>query len=102
VKSWQLVERFGAGSGNKPVLKRRRQSKVPASHKSFTDLARSISTPVGAPLTVLNLLTGKAESRSRDHTSWSKPGNRVALAVLAPCWAARDVQSGLFALDGGG
>ena len=100
VKSWQLAEKASvlAFLGNKPVLKDTK-AKAPADTlKKLTDGLLD-ANKAGAPLTVLNLLTGKSrEFASVTDYQLSKPGNRVAFAVLAPK-NSKDVQSGLFAFD---
>ena len=87
-----------AALGNKPVLKDAK-AKAPADTiRKLTDGLLD-ANKAGAPLTVLNLLTGRSrEFAAVTDYQLSKPGNRVAFAVLAPK-GSKDVQSGLFALD---
>ncbi|GAB3734210.1 prolyl oligopeptidase family serine peptidase [Hymenobacter agri] len=100
VKSWQLAEKAAvlAFLGNKPVLKDTKPKAPADTLKKLTDGLLE-ANKAGAPLTVLNLTTGKSrEFASVTDYQISKPGNRVAFAVLAPK-GSKDVQSGLFAFD---
>ena len=100
VKSFQLAEKASvlAFLGTRPLTKDAK-SKAPADTlKKLTDSLLE-ANKAGAPLTVLNLLTGKArEFAAVTEYQLSKPGNRTAFAVLAPK-NSKDVQSGLFAFD---
>ncbi|GAA3965629.1 alpha/beta hydrolase family protein [Hymenobacter antarcticus] len=100
VKSFQLAEKASvlAFLGTKPLVKDTK-AKAPADTlKKLTDGLLE-ANKAGAPLTVLNLLTGKArEFAAVTEYQLSKLGNRTAFAVLAPK-TSKDVQSGLFAFD---
>ena len=100
VKSWQLAEKASvlAFLGNKPVLKDAKPKAPADTLKKLTDGLLD-ANKAGAPLTVISLLTGKSrEFASVTDYQLSKPGNRVAFAVLAPK-GSKDVQSGLFTVE---
>ena len=100
VKSWQLAEKASvlALLGYKPVLKDARPKAPADTLKKLTDGLLDANR-AGAPLTVVSLLNGRTrEFASVTDYQLSKPGNRVAFAVLAPK-GSKDVQSGLFAFD---
>ena len=100
VKSWQLAEKASvlAFLGNKPVLKDAKPKTPADTLKKLTDGLLD-ANKAGAPLTVISLLTGKSrEFASVTDYQLSKPGNRVAFAVLGPK-NSKDVRSGLFAFD---
>ncbi|MBD2720656.1 alpha/beta hydrolase family protein [Hymenobacter armeniacus] len=100
VKSWQLAEKAAvlAFLGNKPVLKDAKPKAPADTLKKLTDGLLD-ANKAGAPLTVLNLPAGSSrEFAAVTDYQISKPGNRVAFAVLAPK-GSQDVQSGLYAFD---
>ena len=100
VKSWQLAEKAPvlAFLGNKPVLKETKPKAPADTLKKLTDGLLD-TNKAGAPLTVISLLNGRTrEFASVTDYQLSKPGSRVAFAVLAPK-NSKDVQSGLFVFD---
>ncbi|GAB2718004.1 peptidase S9 [Hymenobacter frigidus] len=100
VKSFQLAEKASvlAFLGTKPLVKDPKPKAPADTLKKLTDGLLE-ANKAGAPLTVLNLLTGKArEFASVTEYQISKLGNRTAFAVLAPK-NSKVVQSGLFAFD---
>ena len=100
VQSFQLAEEAAvlAFLGTKPAAKDSLKKAPADTLKKITDRLLE-ARKAGAPLTVLNLLTGRSRTFAAvTDYQVSKPGNKVAFAVAAPK-GSKTVQAGLFVYD---